>query len=407
MQVPQVEFIPLRTAVAFDQPTTLDVLVKINPPPLEADLNRPPLNLGLVIDRSGSMAGQKMEFARQAACYAIQQLLPTDLDDRVESLVPSTLASNKAQIIRQIQETHSRGSTALQAGWVEGGLQVSQYLSREHLNRVMLLSDGLANVGETNPDVISHHVHGLAQRGVSTTTLGIGDDYDEDLLEAMARSGDGNFYHIESPQQLPQVFHAELLGLMATIGQTVSLGIEPQNQVVVADVLNDLDQTTYGRWKLPNLVMGNPLSLVVRLKVPPLAQPADLCRFRLAWDVPEQTQRQVLKSTLTLPTVSAAQLADFPLNTEVQEQVVVLMAARARKEAVQQIDRGNFDTAQLSLQNARAAVMSMPASPLMQAEAESLQDLEHSLKAGEIKLSRKRAVVERYNRSRSRSRKDS
>src|SRR5262249_38043155 len=172
------------------------------------------------------------------------------------------------------------------------------------LNRVLLLSDGLANVGETNADVIATGVKKWSQRGVSSTAMGVGNDYNEDLLEAIARSGDGNYYYIASPRQLPDIFQTELQGLLLTAGTKVSLGIEPQNGVTVTDVLNDLDKTEFGRLKLSNLIGGLPIEGVVGLSVPPLAQPAELCRFRLAWDVPGSEGRQMLGAALVLPPVS-------------------------------------------------------------------------------------------------------
>jgi Ca-activated chloride channel family protein len=202
------------------------------------------------------MQGTKMHYAREAAKFAVENLLPSDrisvvlFDDRIETLVPSTLATDKNALREKISHVHSRGSTALHAGWVEGGTQVGQFLNPDQLNRVIVLSDGLANVGETRPDAIASDVHGLAQTGVSTTTLGIGDDYSEDLLAAMARSGDGNFFHIESADQLPEIFETELSGLSATLGQRVSLGVEPQAGGRVMDVLNDLDRTNTKRYKL-------------------------------------------------------------------------------------------------------------------------------------------------------------
>ena len=405
MKVPTINLIPLREAVSSDSPTTLDVLVRIIPPEPEIELERPALNIGLVIDRSGSMRGQKMEYARQAACYAVEQLLPTDrvsvtiYDDQVETLIASTPAVNKANIIHQIKRIHSRGSTALHAGWVQGGIQVSQHLNPEYLNRVILLSDGLANVGETNPDVIASDVHGLAKRGVSTTTMGIGDDYNEDLLEAMARSGDGNYYYIQSPQQLPNIFARELQGLMATIGTTVSLGIEPQGDITLAEVLNDLDVNVNGRYSLPNLVIGNPIEVVVRLKVPAMAQESGLCYFRLAWNAPEQQTRQKLRVALRLPAVSSAQLREFPFNPEVQQQVALMMAARAKNEAVQLADRGNYEAASQLLQQTRQQMLTTPELSLTGPEAEALADLDSELQARNISSYRKMSRSQSHSRS--------
>lgn len=404
MKVPQIELIPLRAAVSSDHPSTLDVLVRIVPPTAPDDLKRPALNLGFAIDRSGSMSGQrKISFARQAVCYAVQQLLASDrvsvtiFDDQVQTLVRSTLAVDKADITRQIERIQPKGSTALHTGWLEGGIQISQHFNSEHLNRVILLSDGLANVGETNPDAIASDVHGLAKRGVSTTTMGVGNDYNEDLLEAMARSGDGNYYYIESPQQLPDIFQTELQGLMATVGHTVSLGIEPQGDVKVVDVLNDLDRNRQGRYQLPNLVVSNAIEVVVRLKVPAITvQAADLCYFRLAWNDPQQQQRQKVRAALHLPVVSSAQLEDFPLNSEVQEQVARLMAARAKQEVVRNLDRGDYAAARLSLEAARTQVSAAPVSARMSMELEALADLDADLASKDLTRARKKATYQSY-----------
>src|SRR4028119_931746 len=98
--------------------------------------------------------------------------------------------------------------------------------------------------------------------------MAVGTDYNEDLLEAMAKSGDGNYYFIEGAAQLPAIFETEFQGLMATVGHTVSLGIEPQGGVEVADVLNELERNSYGRLLLSNLIAGNALQVVVRLSIP-------------------------------------------------------------------------------------------------------------------------------------------
>jgi Ca-activated chloride channel family protein len=405
--LPTLDLIPLHGAIVAQQPLTLDVLVRITPPAITLETDRVPLNLSLVIDRSGSMRGQKMHYAREAARFAVENLLPCDrlsvvlFDDRIETLVPSTLATDKHSLLEKLRHVHSRGSTALHAGWVEGGMQVSQYLNPDQLNRVIVLSDGLANVGETQPDAIATDVHGLAQRGVSTSTLGIGDDYSEDLLAAMARSGDGNFFHIESPDQLPSFFETELSGLAATLGQRVSLGLEPGQGVRVREVLNDLDLTQTGRYKLPNLMVGTPIQVVVRLQVPALGQPQELMRVRLAWDDPALTTRQVLRAGLELPLVNPEQFSDFPANATVQEQVALLMAARARREAVMYSDQGDFAAAQQSLAEARLTMANMPPSPMLMEEQESLADLEADYREGNLSRARKKAFSQSFNLSRS------
>lgn len=128
MNPPQIELIPLRPVVSSDRPSTLDLLVRIVPHAVDTHLNRPALNLGFVIDRSSSMDSQrKIDFARQAAVYAVQQLQMSDrisvtiFDNQVKTLIPSTPAVEKSNIIRKIESIQPRGSTALHAGWLEGG----------------------------------------------------------------------------------------------------------------------------------------------------------------------------------------------------------------------------------------------------------------------------------------------
>lgn len=405
--LPTIELIPLHGAIAKHQPMTLDVLVRITPPDVAPTKERPPLNLSLVIDRSGSMQGTKLHYARQAARFAVENILPSDrisivtFDNIIQIPVASTLATHKPAILNQIDHIHAGGSTALHQGWVEGGLQVSQYLNPKQLNRVILLSDGLANVGETQPDAIANDVHGLAQRGVSTTTLGIGNDYGEDLLAAMAQSGDGNFFHIESPDQLPEIFETELAGLSATLGHHVSLGLDLQAGVRVMDVLNDFDQTSTKRYKLPNLMAGAPIHVVARLQVPALSDSTQLLNIRLAWDSPDMPTRQVLRAALTLPVVSPEQLADFPANATVQEQVALLMAARARQEAIRCTDRGDFAGAAASIRAASVKMGGMPQSPALAEERQALQELEGDFERGQSAKARKKARSESYNLTRS------
>jgi Ca-activated chloride channel family protein len=403
---PTIELIPLFPVICCDRNTTLDLLIRITPPTRPVDPSRPPLNLGFAFDRSGSMAGEKIEYARQAAAYAVQQLKPSDrvsitlFDNQVNVLIPSTPALEKTALIQKINRIRPGGSTALHAGWVQAGLEVSQHLSAEALNRVVILSDGLANVGETNPDVIASQVHGLVKRGVSTSAMGVGDDYDEDLLEALARSGDGNYYYIGSPADLPTIFQTELQGLMATLGHTVSLGIEPQAGVELMDVFNDCDRTQTGRYKLPNLVQGNVIEIAIRLKVPALKGQDDLCFVRLAWNDADTNERQVKRVQLHLPAISGAEFSEFTPNPEVQSLIAQLLVARAKEEAAQYAAQGNLEaTRSVLLQAKQAAPMMMSA--VVSDELAALDDLETDLAEGNVARARKKMLYQRFQTQRS------
>jgi Ca-activated chloride channel family protein len=335
------------------------------------------------------MAAQnKIGFEREAAAYAVQQLLPTDrvsvtiFDDHVRTIVPNAAAEDKGQIVDLLQSIQPGNSTDLHGGWTEGGKQVSQHLVAGGLNRVLLLSDGLANVGETNPDNIATAVNRLAKEGVSTTTMGLGDDYNEDLLEAMARSGDGNYYYIESPKQLPDLFQTELKGLMATFGNTVTLGIEPQEGATVADVLNDLDRLPSGLLKLPNLIAGMPILVVVRLQVPPTVQEGQVCRFRLAWNDPAQDERREATPALTLPVMAAGWETLAP-SMEVQERSALLLIARHKKAATLCLEGGDREGALRCLAEARTILAGAPDTPEMRREAQALAEIEAYIESGD------------------------
>ena len=216
-----------------------------------------------------------------------------------------------------------------------------------------------------NLDVIATDVNRLAREGVSTTTMGVGDDYNEDLMEAMARSGDGNYYYIESPKQLADIFQTELMGLMATFSNTVSLGIEPASGVTLADVLNDLDRLPTGRLKLLNLVSGMPIIVVVRLNVPPAVEERELCRFRLAWNTPHQADGKNLTVSLRLPAVDAATWDKLAETLEVRKRAALLLMARCKKAATRSLKQGDFDGAKHWLVEARQLLASAPDTPEM------------------------------------------
>lgn len=256
--------------------------------------------------------------------------------------------------------------------------------------------------GKTNPDVIGNAVNGLSKRGVSTTTMGIGDDFNEDLMQGMALSGDGNYYFIQNPDRLPNIFNAELQEIMATIGQK-SLGIKTFAGVELVDVFNDLEKTEYDRYKLPNLIAGNQFDLVLRLKVPPMSESAPLVKFRLAYDDNETQSRKISHHQLQLPIVNSAQLHDYPFNEEVKAKVAQLMASRAKEEAVRNLDRGDIQGTRERLEMAKEEMMASGVCfDMIEPEIAEIDNLLVDLERGKSKSMRKKAQYQNYNTRRNR-----
>jgi Ca-activated chloride channel family protein len=161
---PTITIRPLRPAVAGDAPSTLDLLISIEPPQPPPELQkpqRPPLNLALVIDRSGSMAGEKLSHARKAARSLAAELTSRDrlaivtFDDEVQIVVPSRPVDSALPFLQAINTIEAGSTTALFDGWLAGALQVAEHLDAAALNRVLLLSDGQANEGLTNAAAIA------------------------------------------------------------------------------------------------------------------------------------------------------------------------------------------------------------------------------------------------------------
>lgn len=406
MNDPALEIRAVRPAVCRDEPITLDVLVKILPPLPEEGIRRPPINLGLVLDRSGSMASErKMRFACDAAVFAVEQLLPTDLvsvtiyDSEVETIVPTVHPTDKASIVRRIRAIQPRSSTALFDGWKAGAEQVRGSLLAGGLNRVLLLSDGLANHGLTDPAAIVAAVKEVAAAGVATTTLGVGDDYNEDLMEGIARGGGGRYYFIETPVQLADIFQTELQELMMLMGQRVSLGIEPAEGVVVADVLNGFDTVATGRLKLPDLIAGNTIGVVIRFQIAPRSHEGPIAAFRLAWDVPKEATRQVFRARLDLPAIPKAEWDELRGDDEAAEQVILLLSGRARRDAALALERGDMPATGLHLALARKLTSTLPATAETVEDLAAIDRLEADLVAGENPRFLKRSKQQWYGRS--------
>jgi Ca-activated chloride channel family protein len=221
-----------RAVLPADGPQRAIVKVTLDAPPPPDRIERPAVNLAIVLDRSGSMAGRKLEKAKQAAIEALRHLGPQDIfsvvvyDHRVETIVPAQSAARVEWIEGRIRRIQSGGNTALFGGVSQGAAEVRKHLNTGYVHRIILLSDGLANVGPRTPEDLGRLGAALIKEDISVTTVGVGMDYNEDLMTRLSQNSDGNAYFVESGQDLPRIFTAELGDVLSVVAKKVQLLIE-------------------------------------------------------------------------------------------------------------------------------------------------------------------------------------
>jgi Ca-activated chloride channel family protein len=322
------------------------VLVELEAPPAAQHTQREPVNLCFVLDRSGSMSGEKLALAKQAIETAIDRLLPGDrfsivcYDDRIDVVVEATSASREAKTnaIDRLRAIDARGSTDLAGGWLRGAEQVALSMASAGVNRTLVLTDGLANVGIVDPAELARHARELRARGVTTSTFGVGADFDEALLQSMADAGGGHFYFIERAAQIQDHIATEVGELLQVVVRDAVLDVTLPDAVSVATLSPyPLDQRgDHVRVLLGDLVAEQRLEVVLRVRFG-YGQPGR----EVALLVGASDRERVLSAAGIAPVNVGWEFAEDRTNDGqardrlVDRAVARLFAARARQDAVQ------------------------------------------------------------------------
>jgi len=347
--------------------------IEVGLPGVERD--RDAVTLALVIDRSGSMGGVPLAYAKRAAQQALTVLQPGDavavvaFASGVEVVVPTSAVTDDLSAVHDaIEHIAVGGMTALHGGWVEGLTQALALERATGLARVVLLSDGQANVGETSPTAIAADVaKAFAEHGVSTSAVGLGAHFDERLMTAVSTAGGGTFTFVETPEQLPELFETEIASLSSLRGRRVRLAFDgAAARFVAAGGGARLDA---GHLGFPDLVGGMPRDVLVTIE---LDAGAALPPLRLSWDDAYTGARESIDVTLDLPLLDADELAARPIETT----VAAASRGRSYADALGRIEplvrRGRFDDAERAITALREQVESWPPD---EAREERLQDL--------------------------------
>lgn len=330
---------------------------------------RPPMEVVLVVDTSGSMAGSKIENARAAAAMLVRNLKEGDIvaldafSDQARTIVPPTRldAQSRLEILRQIAELVPRGSTNMFSGLTLAESQMASAPSSHGLRRVVVISDGIANIGPSSPESLG----AIAERGLGNraqvTSLGVGNDYDERTLNALAIRSSGRLYHLSEPREMATILGSELRLLDATMASEAFVEVVPAPgvQLLGAEGIH-ADFAHGGGMRIPlgALHAGQHREALVRVRItdPSLfeGRARSLASVRLRFrdaaegDL-ERIQEVVARTQLTSDDGAVART----VNSRTKAIVAIMDASKTQLEAAQRMNDGNFVDADKELERAQ------------------------------------------------------
>lgn len=363
---------PEKPAVAAGTTNRSNVLVR-----LQASENthapRTPLSLAVVLDRSGSMAGRPLAEAKRCARMIIDGLGVNDraaifaFDDEIECFAPLTNASHKSLLATAIDSIASGGSTDLHGGWRAGAEALRAGLAGHGLHRVILLSDGNANAGLSDIEAIAGEGKQFAQAGVTTSTYGLGDNFNENLMLALATAGRGNAYYGKTALDLAEPFEAELALLSNLCARSVILKVTCEEGVSVR-LLNGYApvEGEQHAWWLPDVAFASEAWAMLEFTVAPerIAAAGDV--FSPAVSVSVQANAwnasplYLIAGIPPLPVVDPATLGAMPRDPLVETRLLELGAARALEEVRAALEAGDWTLARKLLDDALVVYAAHP-----------------------------------------------
>jgi Ca-activated chloride channel family protein len=360
--------------VAFERQDEISLLVELTAPEAPADRSGPPRTLVVVLDRSGSMAGDRLSGAKRALTDLIDRLDPHDrfclvtFDNGVQVNIPAGPLNDKALAKQRIAAVAPGGSTDLSAGYLRG-VQEARWSVDGAGATVLLITDGHANAGVIDPEALGAVAAKAAADRITTSTVGFGLGYDERLLKAIAAGGNGNELFAEHADQAVAAISGELDGLLSQTAQAASLLVRMTPACRRMRVINELTPTPTPdgvQIELGALYSGEVRRLVLTFDVPGiaalgLAQIADL---DFTWvELPGLVQHSVTVP-LHVNVVPGDQAAGRIPDPTVRTELAYLRTQQAKRTAADRMSRGDADGAVAEMRAAgsmlRAAMAAAP-----------------------------------------------
>ncbi|MCK5706848.1 MAG: VWA domain-containing protein [Candidatus Aureabacteria bacterium] len=320
------------------------------------DFKRLPMNIAIVLDKSGSMGSQsKMENAKRGAIEIINRLSSKDIlsvivyDNAPYTLISAQHVINKEAIISQIRSISSGGSTALYGGVSFGASEIYKNLTDNYINRIILLSDGLANVGPQSTEDLACLGENLESQGISVTTIGVGLDYNEDLMTVLADRSSGNSYFARNSDELPQIFAEEIGEAMTLMACNVRVllecpdNIRPVSIIGRKGVVNDRDMEVI----IGNLYGSSEKYTLFEVEIPEGKDGRNLkaARIRIEYDDPFTQKKVFKKMDVSIQYEKNKKTVEAKKDKEVLKDTAINRTAEVKARAIALADKGQYKEA--------------------------------------------------------------
>jgi Ca-activated chloride channel homolog len=332
-----------------------------------------PANFGLVLDRSGSMDGEKMENLKEAAGYVVDHLNENDLvsvtvfDDQVETIIPNQPLKDREEIKSRLGLVIPRGGTQISDGLKVGLAEAGKGFSKDRVNRILLLTDGQTWDDEAACLTLADEA---GRKGIAVTSIGIGEDWNEKLLLQLAERSHGNSHWIRNPIAILDAFRQEVEGIQSVAATNLSVtarmspGVTPVKVYTTMPMISDASTKAVDGQDimadLGSLDRRRGQAMLIEARVPPqTAGKFRLGQVEVAYDVPSRgiTGQSVKADLFVMFTEDAAAAAK--VNAEVMNLVEKVSAFKLQTRALTEAEAGNIAAATQKLQSAATVFLNL------------------------------------------------
>lgn len=382
---------------------------------LEADKieekNRTPMNISIVIDRSGSMGEKnKLEYVKKAVDYLIDEAGTDDYvsivtyDDYVDVLQKSQIISEKYALREKINSLQPGGFTNLSEGMFEGYDQVNRSYMRGYVNKVFLLSDGLANRGITDRYKLANMVKEKNRKdGITISTFGVGNEFNENLMTDIADYGRGNYYYIKNSSDIPEIFASELKGMKNLVGQNTKMKVKfPGENLRVSKVFGypyevEGDQVIVD---FKDVFAGQKKSVLIKFDITKKSTRKLEFENELTYEDVTSDFRLVTERNVNgIEQTSSIEKFNSNKNETVVQNISMFEANELMEEALRKADDGDYTSAKQILNGAQEymndQMKSVNPSPEMKRQSENLDKYSKDLETIETKTEDEKKEVQK------------